>query len=243
MTDELTRNLRQLQQYAATLHGLVSDAEAQAPQRSEAKDGTGSVNVVLDAAGLPQEIQVGSDWRRRLEPDALGAAVIQAFGEAARARVAAWSQTLESGEWGQKVGLMMAADRAGAPLPESEVPQLFRRDQEPVWPRPVVELTDEMINAFDNIDTYAGASSQGEEGTNAERTVSVKLSQSALVGCTVDTGWAERQSGDALSSALGEALADARSKFTDQPRPTAALDSLFDEAIALLNNPRRLSES
>lgn len=253
LSDDLYRELQQLQQYAAALNGLLTDAQSKAPKRSQAEDSSGAVTMVLDGSGLPEEIRLAQDWQRRLEPGALGAAVVDAFAQAAQARVSAWGRTLEGGEWGDKVSRMMAADAQGrGPMATSEqaseVPPLFRRDQATVKPRPVEELAEDMIKAFDNVDAYASASSLTKEfeGTNGARTVTVKLSQAGLAACTVDGGWAAGQPATVLSNALGDALASARAKLraaADEPSPTGKLDSLFDEAIALLNDPRRLAGS
>jgi hypothetical protein len=65
VTDHLLRDLRQLQQYAAGLRGLLTDADAQAPQQAVGTDRTGTVSVVLGPDGLPNSVRVTSDWRPR----------------------------------------------------------------------------------------------------------------------------------------------------------------------------------
>ncbi len=93
--DDLARQFAQMQGYAAALHSLIIDAQAQAPQHAEGADRSRAVRVVLGPDGLPATFRVESDWKRRIEPTAFGAAVLEAFQAAVSDRLSAWTRTLE----------------------------------------------------------------------------------------------------------------------------------------------------
>lgn len=250
MSEEILRELRQMQQYAAMLQGLLDEAQGRAPERSQGEDSAAVVGVVLDSAGIPVEIRVGSGWERQIEAAALGAAVLDAFGQAAQTRTQAWAASLESGTWADRIGKMMEADSAGRPVatPIQEVPQLFRRDQAPAPSRPVNELAEEMISAFDRVDDIAkeAAAAQEHLGVDSSGKARVTLSQAGLIGCAVEETWASGRSGEFLTRALNQALSAARDRMRAQagvPTAQGQLDSLLNEAMTLLNDPRRLAGS
>lgn len=58
MTDELIGQLARIQQYAAGLHGLLADAQEQAPESSEGTDRSGTVRAFLGPDGLPRSFRV-----------------------------------------------------------------------------------------------------------------------------------------------------------------------------------------
>ncbi|MEV6965127.1 hypothetical protein AB0M47_08405 [Hamadaea sp. NPDC051192] len=249
MNDELMHELARMEQYAAMLQGLLKEADATAPQRTQAEDSSGAVNIVLDAAGLPERMDVSSDWPRRVKPDALGAAVLNAFGQASESRVQDWSRTLEGGEWGDKMQRAMREDSVEQfTTPLNDVPAMFRRDTAPVQPRRIDELAEEMMREMDRVDEIAADSPlvQHFEGTNRTRTVTVKLNASGLTGCDIDANWAADQSGGSIAHALNEALTIARDRLRDHagaPTAQGRLDALFAETMALMNDPRRMAES
>lgn len=66
MTDELMRELVQIQQYAAGLRGLLATAQAEAPRTSEGADRTGTIRAVLGPDGLPDSFRIESGWNRKI---------------------------------------------------------------------------------------------------------------------------------------------------------------------------------
>ena len=63
--------------------------------------------------------------------------------------------------------------------------------------------------------------------------------------CTVDEHWVAGQTAAQLMNALGQALAAAKenlSRASRKPQPASGTDRLFAEAMALLNDPRRLAD-
>lgn len=93
--DDLMRQFAQMQQYTAALHGLITAAQAHAPQHSEGADQSRTVHVVLGSDGLPESFRVASDWTRRIEPAAFAGAVLEACQVAISDRLAVWTKTLE----------------------------------------------------------------------------------------------------------------------------------------------------
>jgi hypothetical protein len=245
MTDDLAAQFARIQQYAAGLRGLLADAQARAPRRAEGSDEKKTVHVVLDADGMPQSFTVSADWESKVKPDGLGGAVMEAFQAAVGQRLAEWTTTLNRVGWQDEVELLK---RGGGGRDEGEVPPAFRKQpQQPAEPRPLGDLAEDMIAAFDRPASFAPPSptEATATGTVGGDKVVVSLSGNGLVSCTVDGHWARRQTANQLSKALGDALATAKSRLSRRPatpNPAEGLDRIFGEAMALLNDPRRLAD-
>lgn len=105
-----------------------------------------------------------------------------------------------------------------------------------------------MIKAFENVKETVPVSPQAVRGTGSSRSskLALTLSKTGLVSCDADPQWVSEQTAASLTNALGEALAGARAdlaKSADQRAPSEEFDSLFAEALELLNNPRRIVDS
>lgn len=256
MTPEILQSLRRLQTYAAGLSELAASVRAEAPESFEGADPTGSVSVKLGADGVPTAIRVEPDWDSELEPEALGAAVMSAVSSAVTVGMQAWSATLEQTSWRERVARYESEAAAqpaalvdagplvdsgslvdSAPLVDSVASPLTDR----VSARDLGELTEELIAALTAARTRAAAA-EGVGAAGSGR-VSIVLARTGLQACTIEPTWAWRQTADALTRALMDALRAARADLDAkvQPPPAAAdLGRLADEAMATL---RALSQS
>jgi hypothetical protein len=82
-------------------------------------------------------------------------------------------------------------------------------------------------------------------GISGYHKLTVRISPAGLVSCVVDEQWAAQQSAATLVSAFDEALARAKTDLTAKADadPEHRLDRVVAEALALLNDPRRLARS
>jgi hypothetical protein len=74
-------------------------------------------------------------------------------------------------------------------------------------------------------------------GTDTGQNLTVTLSQGGLVSVTASEYWLARQGGPALTGAFTEAIAAARvdlSRTLAEPGPSARLDQLLQDALAIL---------
>ncbi|MFE1173557.1 hypothetical protein [Streptomyces sp. NPDC058773] len=99
MDNAFRQELEQFQSYTAELQGMLSGLQGSCPERAEASDAQGAVQVRVDGGGLPQSITAASDWGKRCKPDGLGMAVVEAARHAHSALMDTWSQNLPSGPW------------------------------------------------------------------------------------------------------------------------------------------------
>jgi hypothetical protein len=267
MTADLIRELQRIQRYATGLGDLLAHAQAQAPRRAEGTDRSGGVRVVLGPDGFPETIRVESGWERRLAPEAFGGAVGEAFSAAMGERLAEWTDTLRREGWQSEVDRLKSGSPGGSGGGSSSpswsgspggsggaggnglgpsgdgIPPALRRRPEPK--RPIGDVAEDMIRAFDTVDAMARppAAASGT-GSAAGGRLTVTLAGNGALSCTAEPQWVSRQSPAALMSALNEALHEARADLERQPAAapppaTTRLDGLLDEALAALANPLR----
>lgn len=247
--DELIRDLSQIQSYAAGLQGLLDTAQAAAPTASTGADGSGMISVHLGSDGLPKFFRVDQNWQRRITPENVGQAVLEAFQAAMGDRLANWSRTLEQQGWRDKADeLRLGSTTESAHSTAGQVPAAFRHPEAASNPRPIDAVTEDMIKAFDKVDEIAAAKQRTGIGTGTDRSgkLTLTLSPSALVSCVADVKWVSALSATMLMNALGEGLAAARTDLARQGKQAPAspgLTGLFAEALALLNNPQQVMDS
>ncbi|MEU8569283.1 hypothetical protein AB0C51_13140 [Streptomyces pathocidini] len=246
LTDEVVRSLQQLRWRATNAHRLMAEIQASSFQPVEGWDPGGAVRVKLESDNLPEVIQVANDWQHRLAPRDFGPAVVKAYQAAANTRMQAWASVLEQSDW--RIHAEQA--RSDAPQPATPEARASERDLRHVAPRPLGEVAEDMISAFDNI---AGigvelANPVQGKGKSSTRSVTITVTKNALVSCEVSPQWPSRRHPATVAQALNEALANARA---DLVRATAAaeaggrrsqLDSLFGEALAILSDPQRFAD-
>jgi hypothetical protein len=236
MADDIVSELTELHRSAARLQGLIAAAEASAPRQAKGTDATGALRATVGADGLPTALWVQDRWQRWLSAERLGPAVVEAFAAAADARMAAWNSALNDSDWPSTVD---AADTGPAPaVPAPPVPAGN--------PPRLDELLNDMVSAFEHIDDLSATSRLGVEGsgTSGYNHLTVRVSPAGLTGCTVDGPWATQQPADTVMDAFEEALGRAKADLAVRlaaPGPAADLDRVLDGALALLNDPRRLS--
>jgi DNA-binding protein YbaB len=242
VTEDLLRELGELQRYATGLQKVLAGAQAHAPGQVEATDNTGAVRVALDGDGLPEAFRIDQRWKQILDPENFSHAVLESFQVAMGQRMAEWTASLEDR------GVLEAVDQlqsVGNQNPEAEnhdrVPPALRRAVAEASPRPIGELAEEVIKAFDAVPSPASRVTY--DGTGANGKLRLVLSKSALVSCEVDTRWVSEQSATALMNALGQALAQARQALVEapgEPQLPGRFDGLLAESFALLSDSSRL---
>ncbi len=245
--DDLARQFAQMQGYAAALHSLITDAQARAPQHSEGADRSRAVRVMLGPDGLPTTFRVETDWKRRIEPAAFGAAVLEAFQAAVGDRLSAWTRTLEDDGWKARADqLTSGADSPAAAPSHGRVPPAFHRPVvSTIRSRPIGDVTEDAIKAFDTVRTLAAQPPPpaGGSGCGGGGKVIITLSSTGLTSCSADPGWVCEQTAAQLMNALSTALAAAKEDLANRPQSSGSgsgLDGLLAEAMAVLNDPRRL---
>ena len=249
MTDELMRELVQIQQYAAGLQGLLATAEADAPRTSQGADRTGTIRAVLGPDGLPDSFRIESGWNRKITAENFGGAVLEAFQAAMGERLAVWTRTLEKQGWqAQADRLRVDLDEQPSVSGQAEMPPAFRHPAQGVTPRSIDQVAEDMIKAFDQVGDFAAPPPHAIRGAGSSRSgkLVLTLSTTGLVSCTADLKWVSAQTAASLMNALGEALTAARADLKngiDRPAPFRSLDHLFTEALALLRDPRRAVDS
>lgn len=251
MADDMIKELMQFQQYTTKLQQLMSDMHNQMPRHADGVDSQGAVTVRLGADGLPESIKVASDWQRRQPPESMGPAVVEAFGSAMSDRMERWSRAVQQSDWEARAGQLDRAIPAtftgGASAGQPSPPE---RDLRYVLPRPLDEVTEELLTALDSVDSMDAEGSARAEVTGASsgRKVAITVTKGAVVSCAIDPQWASAQSSVRLNQALDEALSSARTKLAEAEAAAAdgpagrQMDGLFDEALAILQNPQRYAD-
>lgn len=244
---DFVAELGRIQSLAAGLGGLLARAQQNAPAQAAGADSTGAVQVALGPDGLPEQIRVGSDWKQRLDPEAFGAAVGEAFTAASADRMEAWMGRLRDEGWEADVERLRAQGDL-APEPAGGPPAAFRPpspDGRP--PRSLDLVTEDLLSAFGTLDAHLSRAAVPAGGTGAAAggQLTVTLSPTGGLSCTADPRWLSRTIPAALAAALDEALAAARAELAAagaaESDPAAGLDRLFGEALAILTDPQRLA--
>lgn len=246
-----------MHQLALELQSLMVEVESAAPSSVEAVDGSGAVRMVIDGASLPETLEVSTDWRRRINADGVGDAVVDAYAACTRGRAEAMRRALEShGIQERLTRLESMGTGTSSPIlsiSEPMLPPEFRPAVTSVE-RPSLDLLAEeflAVSATVNAAIERHAASPALDfrgsGQTRRRTVTITLSSDRLESCEVDPAWAEQQSGIRLSSALREALAQARDNLaaaadasaSQIPADTIArLNEIFQEAVSVDLNDR-----
>lgn len=227
MTDDLLRSLARIKSYSAGLKNVIDAAQASAPARGRGTDRTGVISAIIGVDGLPRSFRVHQGWPGRLPPESLGKAVVEAYQAAMHDRLVTWSKTLEKQGWQEE------ADDLHANPPSDPVEE----PQPAANPRSVDAVAEDMIRALDQVKDIAATKQPTATGTGSDSSgkLTLTLSATGLVSCTVDAKWASTRTTTMLMRALGDALAAARADLTRlHKQPSPDLGGLFSEALALL---------
>jgi hypothetical protein len=240
MADDIVSDLAELQRRAAALERLLEAAQASAPQ-VEGSDSTGTLTATIGADGLPASLKVEHGWQRRIMPERFGSAVVEAFAAASANRMSVWGQALAEGSWLSTVD-NVRREIEGPPTPVATAPP---RTPPAAGARPLNDLINDTLAAFEHIDETTAASSLVAEGfgSSGYRQLNLGISAVGLVSCEVDAQWASHQSAPGLAAAFGQALAKAREDLAAKAAVPNSIDQLVSEALALLNDPSRLTQS
>jgi hypothetical protein len=252
VNEDLMEQFAQIQRYANGLQRLLVDAQAVAPHESKGADTSGAVTVRLGADGIPQSFRIAQDWHRRLAPETFGLAVVEACQAAIGDRLSTWTNSLTEDGWQDKVERLKGGPADPAPSKDNSarVPPAFRDAVATAQPRPATDLAEEVIRSLVNVETFTPPATPLASGTAARGKLAVTLSSTGLTSCTVDAAWVARQTATTLMNELGTAIRAAREMLQQvseaaEPaagaEPTAGIDRLLAESIALLNNPARLA--
>lgn len=99
-----------------------------------------------------------------------------------------------------------------------------------------------MIRAYGSLDSRSPALGTG---TDASGNMTIAVSATALESCTVRVGWVSQQRAGTLTNAFRQAAIAARghlSQTSSASSPAPELDTLLDQAMALLQDPHRLAD-
>lgn len=249
MTDQGIRELATLQLHVSAIHRLIAGAFEKAPRRSDGMDDAAAVRVFLDRNGLPERIQIVSDWRDRVGPDKLGDAVVYAFRAAVDDRVTVWADALREAGWHDKANrLKRYLSSPASSMPSDKLPAAFQRDKKGAVPRTLEDVTEEFIRAADNISeapALPGRVRRKSTGWSIGRKACLVLDANGIKACVIDRQWASARTGSEISKALGEALAAARSslaKNLSARYSPVGLEDLLGSALGLLANPGQFVE-
>jgi hypothetical protein len=215
---------------------LLDDAVSGSSSRIEASDRSYAVLVVLAPDGTVESIRADEDWKRKVRPEGLGAAIMQAYSSAAAQRVRAWTAALAGSDWQEKADRLRERieDQPGEPEPQLQYP----RDLSQVPRRDPAVITAEVGAVLDSLGDLDGTPVEVTgTGTAGFGKLAVTLSPSGLVSCAVDPMWAGQQTGAELTDAFGLALAAARDALAEAVAhgPAGRLNTLLDQALANLH--------
>jgi hypothetical protein len=235
MADFVT-DLYRLQKFTDGLRSLLDASVSGASSRIEASDRSYAVLVVLAPDGTVESIRVDEDWKRKVRPEALGAAIMQAYSAAAAQRVRAWTAALTESDWQEKADRLKERIDADPGEPEPQVH--YPRDLSRVAPRDPAAITAEVGAVLDSLGDLDGPPVEVTgTGTAGFGKLAVTLSPSGLISCAVDPMWAGQQTGTDLTEALGLALAAARDALAAAVAqgPAGRLNTLLDQALVNLH--------
>lgn len=223
------------------------DVEAQRFERARqrvgeraATDASGAVRLRTDADGLVVEVTVDARWRDRLQPEALAAAVLEAYANGVAERSRAWAEDFADDTQEEP------RPRPAPGLESSVAAELFRRlqatdgdaDPGPVMER-LVQLLEDLDRRLDDaLDRAEQMGSREYSGQSSSRHVRARVSGGGeLVGVEYDARWLPgahsfnigRETTEAIHAALRE-LAEGQAT---EPDPMGELLRLADDPAAL----------
>ncbi|WP_159080124.1 hypothetical protein [Nocardia suismassiliense] len=204
------------------------------PQQVMGTDNAGIITTVLGRRNDLLEIRVAETWERRLDPSALGEAVVDASRNAERARAVANADAAVDSGVLDRLKSMRVEDFAAAPVPAAT---------DTTGPGRVLSLDQLTAAVFSLVD---GSASEDENddvvgvSEEAEGWVAVTLARDGtMVGCKIGSHWATGRSGSAITSALNEAATAARRDLTSIATPTGKMsqaDQVISDVIAFMAN-------
>lgn len=250
MSDDVLRQLAQIQQDAAGMQTALVEALATASQRTEGGDPSGAVCASLGSDGLPEAFRVEAEWDRLLAPAAFSGAVVAASRVAMGTRLAVAARLLADKD--QPANAAQERENIPAQRATTTSGSAFglvgpEHDRDDVTPRSLGQLAEDMIKALDTVIGSGTPPLPASSGTGVSSAgkLSMTFSPAGVVSCVADPRWVSTKTGASLTRALCTALGAARAdlaKNTRIPPRTDGLDRHLDEALAILNDPQRLTD-
>lgn len=261
-SDDLTANLGDLQQQASALRDILSTAtsESAAPAETTGSDRSGTVAMVVGADGFPQSVRVARDWERKIRPEQFAAAVVEASQAARSGRLTTAADALQRGRDRERAaGRHADRDPQGrtagfvpsSPATPARLPAAAGQGTPEARPRPLTSLVEHALELFSDVEQFRPPPPVHGTGRAAGGRLSVTLLASGAISCSADPRWVTGKTSAMLAGTFREAVDEARSALAEaqahdaspQTSPADGLKTLFDEAMALLQDPRRLTES
>ncbi|MBF9071653.1 hypothetical protein [Streptacidiphilus fuscans] len=236
---DLPDDFRRMMSHVTQLNSVLAAAKSAVPESCEGSDQSGAVRVFSGQGDVPQQVQLATDWERRLGAGQLGAAVLEAAQAAAMKRLQAWAQDFGASNWKERVG-----DVQSAPTEETHFETADAMlDLSQVRPRPLGELAEEVMTSLERVSSSLSTPLEGR-GQGGGGGVEVVITKSGLASCEVNERWAAGRTSTAISQALNSAFDSARLALTEAEAsaPAAGADRLLREALALLSDRSRLAE-
>jgi hypothetical protein len=220
--------LHRLQQQADRLGSLAHELVTATPRQAEGCDTTGRVVVVLGRDGLPERVRVADGWQERLDPHRLGAAVVEAFGDAVQQAMRAWTRRLDDTRWWSRQQQSDEAPDAGPRTGAS--PRSSGRVQHDL------EYSEPILRALHSSRQPGSEPPPAADGADEAGHVTVRLGAGGLVGCEIAPRWARDRAGTTITAALDRALARARAALATPSgfEASAAVDAALADALATL---------
>lgn len=250
MDQQMLKELAELQRYAGALGSMMSSATAAAPAGAHGVDASRRVGIDIDSQGRPSGVTVDTSWATAIRPDALGAAVMEAYQQAVTSHMDEWSKSLERA--GLRYDMRDFDASSGPPGPATPNPFVSRPNPF-VTPdsgtgRGLEEMTSELVRLLDGAHARANeptATTAAPVADAAAGHVVVGLRGGQLATVTVDATWAADRSGSAIAAELNAVLAREQLRVVDvrdadgaQTDPlTAGADSLLSDVFRLLDDP------
>ncbi|MEH0981889.1 hypothetical protein [Micromonospora sp. CPCC 205556] len=237
--------LEELRRQADDLRSRLLAGNREAAE-SSARDSREGLRVALTSDGRVDLVEMLADWRRRLPPEELGSAIVEAADEATRRRTEAWAHGISSHASGD-LDAPEATDfswlpASGSPVDESAVN--FARGLFYV-------LKDSSARLDDMATELEQAAKMGSTGSDSSSRVTAVLSGDRLCSVTLDQRWLASAEDDQVSGAVTAAIAAAYANraavraqwqeswpFNELDRMTADPFQLFANLGLMTRDPR-----
>lgn len=227
----MDRDLEELSELAGQMQAMVEGmGAAQAAMRveTEAADPRGAVTVVLDPSGRLSAARPSAQWADRVEPEELGAAVLEAIQLGQGERLARWAEAAQAPSQSPSQSTPAPpSPPVAAPAPDFDLRQL-------------TEEATSMLEAVERLQAGASAEESAPEPDGHHDPVEVTLSRSGEPTVVwIDPGWARSVSRNELAGRLRQAFEDAYTAY-DAGGGTAAappLPEMSPQMAALAANP------
>ncbi|MFW6597492.1 hypothetical protein ACQBAU_03755 [Propionibacteriaceae bacterium Y2011] len=215
MTENLLAELAQLTARTRQLQSLVPQVQGDGP--FSGSDPDGAVSAEVDRDGTLTKVEVDTDWKSLISPDALGAAVRGAVVAAGAARMGFEAPTREdlAKDWSQVELTGELPEATPTPEDEEAVAEQVKAQRQVLDDAAsrmtMAEAEESFLTQLDRLREVTSV--LAEPGADTElvsenRMIRLTLSPFGQVtDCHVESRWADRQSGRALSMAFGELLA------------------------------------